>query len=84
MVKSVYTPDLKSVGRKAIPVQVRVEAPNFNKPLHWGFLISEFSLNTAPPLVRELEFSSSRYENPLFINYLRTFSGCASRATMDS
>jgi hypothetical protein len=34
--------------------------------------------------VRELEFSSSRYENPLFINYLRTFSGCASRATMDS
>ncbi len=58
MVKSVYTPDLKSVGRKAIPVQVRVEAPNFNKPLHWGFLMSECSFITASPLVRVLEISS--------------------------
>lgn len=42
MVKSVYTPDLKSVGRKAIPVQVRVEAPKIMKPLHRGFLMPKF------------------------------------------
>ena len=52
MVKSVYTPDLKSVGRKAIPVQVRVEAPSIKKPLHWGFLMPKYFRFTFYLLVR--------------------------------